>query len=112
MCLSLWACAESGGSGYGSDSGSDEEEAETGDVSKLQEMEMAMGTGVSPEAISKAKQSRSEKKARKVLLKLGLKNIPSESIIETISVYFLIGLCSLFTVCCFYLFFWRELGKE
>ena len=34
---------------------------------------MAAGAGISPEAISKAKQSRSEKKARKAMLKLGLK---------------------------------------
>ncbi len=31
---------------------------------------------MSPEAMSKAKQSRSEKKARKAILKLGLKNFP------------------------------------
>ena len=39
---------------------------------------MAMGTGVTQESISKAKQSRSEKKARKVMVKLGLKNVPGE----------------------------------
>ena len=34
---------------------------------------MAAAAGLSPEALSKAKQSRSEKKARKAMLKLGLK---------------------------------------
>ena len=72
----MFVPVESGGSSSVGDSGSEEEEAETGDVSKLQEMEMAMGTGVSPDAISKAKQTRSEKKARKCMLKLGLKNVP------------------------------------
>ena len=63
------------GSSSGGDSASDEDDNEMGDdVTKLQEMEMAMGTGLTSEAISKAKQSRSEKKARKVMLKLGLKN--------------------------------------
>lgn len=48
------------------------------DMTKLQEMEMAMGTGLTSDAISKAKQSKSEKKARKVMLKLGLKNVSGE----------------------------------
>jgi len=39
---------------------------------------MAMGTGVSSDAISKAKQTRSEKKARKVMLKLGLKSVSGQ----------------------------------
>ena len=46
------------------------------DITKLQEMEMAVGTGLTPEDISKAKQSKSEKKARKCMLKLGLKSYP------------------------------------
>ena len=48
------------------------------DMSKLQEMEMAMGTGLSQDAISKAKQSKSERKARKVMFKLGLKPCQGE----------------------------------
>ena len=71
-------------SGSGSESGSEEEEemttatgATSADVQKLQEM--AASAGVDPEALSqdaasKAKQSRSEKKARKAMLKLGLKS--------------------------------------
>jgi len=63
---------ESPGSSSAGDTGSDEDDNEMGgDMSKLQEM--AMGTGLSQEAISKAKQSKSERKARKVMLKLGLK---------------------------------------
>ena len=54
----------------------EEEEDEVGvsvpeDIQRLSE-----GAGISPEAISKAKQSRSEKKARKAMLKLGLKSFP------------------------------------
>ena len=45
-------------------------------MSKLPDM--AMGAGLSPEAISKAKQSKSERKARKVMLKLGLKPVAGE----------------------------------
>lgn len=37
------------------------------------------GVGVSSEAMTKAKQSRSEKKARKAILKLGLKQYPGIS---------------------------------
>ncbi len=44
------------------------------DITKLQEMEMAVGTGLTPEDISRAKQSKSEKKARKCMFKLGLKS--------------------------------------
>ena len=54
----------------------EEEEDEVGvsvpeDIQRLSE-----GAGISAEAISKAKQSRSEKKARKAMLKLGLKSFP------------------------------------
>lgn len=61
----------------GGDTGSDDDDQEVGgeDMSKLQEMEMAMGTGLSQDAISKAKQSKSERKARKTMQKLGLKHI-------------------------------------
>ena len=48
-------------------------------LSKLQEM-TGMGTGLSPEAISKAKQTKSERKARKVMLKLGLKHVEGMAI--------------------------------
>lgn len=46
-----------------------------GDVSKMQDVDLGMGTGLSQEAISKAKQCKSERKARKVMLKLGLRHI-------------------------------------
>lgn len=48
------------------------------DMSKLQDM--AMGTDLSQEAISKAKQSKSERKARKTMQKLGLKHIEGNSL--------------------------------
>lgn len=61
------------------DTGSDDDDRDASDdVSKLQEMEMAMGAGLSPDAISKAKQSKSERKARKAMCKLGLKHIDGE----------------------------------
>ncbi len=70
---------ESPPSSSGGDSASDDDENDVGDdITKLQEMEMAVGTGLSPEDISKAKQSKSEKKARKCMLKLGLKSYSGE----------------------------------
>lgn len=47
-------------------------------MNKLQDMEMTLGNVMTSDAISKAKQSRSEKKARKAMLKLGLKMVPGE----------------------------------
>ena len=73
------------GSASGSESGSEEEEEEDTTVAaagaitdpqKLQELAGVDAEGLSPDAISKAKQSRSEKKARKAMLKLGLKSHP------------------------------------
>jgi len=64
------------GSATGSESEEDDEE-EVGLPGNVQELsEAALGAGISPEAISKAKQSRSEKKARKAMSKLGLKVFP------------------------------------
>ena len=74
---------EDSGSGSGSESGSEEEEGTTTaasgapDPQKIQEMAAAAGVNpetLDPDALSKAKQSRSEKKARKAMLKLGLKS--------------------------------------
>ena len=45
------------------------EEVQSGDASALQ------GPGLQEELVSKAKQSRGEKKARKIMAKLGLKQI-------------------------------------
>lgn len=70
--------------GSGSDSGSDDDEGTTGatgagalaDPQKLQDMAGVDADALSGDAMSKAKQSRSEKKARKAMLKLGLKSHP------------------------------------
>lgn len=72
---------DSGRSSSGGDTGcSDEEDQEMGDVSKMQDMDLGMGTGLSQEAISKAKQCKSERKARKVMLKLGLRHIEGKKL--------------------------------
>ena len=56
---------------------SEEEEDDEVGVSVPENLrQLSEGAGISPEAISKAKQSRSEKKARKAMLKLGLKSFP------------------------------------
>lgn len=41
--------------------------------------DVAAAAGLTEEPVSKAKQSRSEKKARKILLKMGLKSVPGVS---------------------------------
>lgn len=75
LILNPPAFSESG-SATGSESEEDDEE-EVGLPGNVQELsEAALGAGISPEAISKAKQSRSEKKARKAMSKLGLKVFP------------------------------------
>ena len=72
----LWGTFSESGSATGSESEEDDEE-EVGLPGNVQELsEAALGAGISPEAISKAKQSRSEKKARKAMSKLGLKVFP------------------------------------
>lgn len=76
---------DSPASSSSAESGSEEEENDAGDdLTKLQEMEMAVGTGLTPEDISKAKQSKSEKKARKFMMKLGLKSYTGEWVCHSI----------------------------
>ena len=92
LCLSLSPppllhthTLESASSGA-SDSGSDDDEGTATataagaltDPQKLQEMAGVDAEGLSGDAMSKAKQSRSEKKARKAMLKLGLKSHPGQ----------------------------------
>lgn len=64
------------GSGSGTDSDSDDSmpDLEEGDVS-AQTNQVAQAAGIQEELVSKAKQSRSEKKARKSMSKLGLKQV-------------------------------------
>ena len=71
--------------GSGSDTGSDDDEGTTAATGagaladpKLQEMAGVDADALSGDAMSKAKQSRSEKKARKAMLKLGLKSHPGQ----------------------------------
>lgn len=70
------------GSGTESDSDDDIPELEdpvTGEQTAEQpgfSVDMAAAAGINEEPISKAKQSRSEKKARKAMSKLGLKGVP------------------------------------
>ncbi len=63
---------ESASSSPESASEDDDDDVGGDDTAKLQEM--VMGSNLSPDAISKAKQSKSEKRARKAMQKLGLKN--------------------------------------
>ncbi|XP_023228447.1 nascent polypeptide-associated complex subunit alpha-like isoform X2 [Centruroides sculpturatus] len=67
-------------SGSGTDSESEDSAAEVeipeGSGVKIQDQsQMAQAAGINEELVSKAKQSRSEKKARKVMSKLGLKQV-------------------------------------
>ena len=64
------------GSGSGTDSDSDDSmpDLEEGDVS-AQTSQVAQAAGIQEELVSRAKQSRSEKKARKSMSKLGLKQV-------------------------------------
>jgi len=66
----------SGCSGTDSDV-SDDSGAEGDDLKVSQaQSEMAAAAGITEELVSRAKQSRSEKKARKIMSKLGLKPVP------------------------------------
>ena len=66
------------GSGSGTDSDSDDStgmpDLEEGDIS-AQTSQVAQAAGIQEELVSRAKQSRSEKKARKAMSKLGLKQV-------------------------------------
>ncbi|VDI45007.1 nascent polypeptide-associated complex subunit alpha [Mytilus galloprovincialis] len=66
------------GSGSGTESDSDDStgipDLEEGDVS-AQTSQVAQAAGIQEELVSRAKQSRSEKKARKAMSKLGLKQV-------------------------------------
>uniref|UniRef100_A0A8W8NM79 NAC-A/B domain-containing protein n=4 Tax=Magallana gigas TaxID=29159 RepID=A0A8W8NM79_MAGGI len=64
---------DASGSGTESDSDDDVPELEDGDLQ--QQSQVAAAAGIPEELVSKAKQSRSEKKARKAMSKLGLKQI-------------------------------------
>jgi len=72
---------ESGGSDSDGDDSAPELEDGAGDDAALQHAhsEMAKAAGLPEELVSKSKQSRSEKKARKAMSKLGLKQIPGVS---------------------------------
>lgn len=63
------------GSGTESDSDDEPPELEEADGTPSITSDMAAAAGLMEEPVSKAKQSRSEKKARKALLKLGLKSV-------------------------------------
>ena len=63
------------GSGTESDSDDEPPELEEADKATNITSDMAAAAGITEEPVNKAKQSRSEKKARKALLKLGLKSI-------------------------------------
>ncbi|XP_013384299.1 nascent polypeptide-associated complex subunit alpha-like [Lingula anatina] len=67
---------EASGSGTESDSDDDVPDLEEADPATLQQQsQMAQAAGIKEELVSKAKQSRSEKKARKAMAKLGLKHV-------------------------------------
>ena len=97
--------AEESGSGSGSESGSDDDvdrttAAAVGLMTEAQQMAASVGVdpeALSSDAISKAKQSRSEKKARKAMLKLGLKGHPG---VEEFSV---VSLSHLFPLLCLWI---------
>ncbi|XP_069119954.1 nascent polypeptide-associated complex subunit alpha-like isoform X1 [Argopecten irradians] len=66
---------EGSASGTESDSSDSMPELEEGDAA--QQSQLAAAAGITEELTSKAKQSRSEKKARKAMSKLGLKQVQS-----------------------------------
>ncbi|XP_076354790.1 nascent polypeptide-associated complex subunit alpha-like [Tachypleus tridentatus] len=69
-------CAhESGTDSESEDSVPELEEPETSGAQSTSQEQMAQAAGITEEMVSKSKQSRSEKKARKVMSKLGLKEI-------------------------------------
>ncbi|XP_045208010.1 nascent polypeptide-associated complex subunit alpha-like [Mercenaria mercenaria] len=62
-------------SGSGTESESDDSMPELEDQDVAQQSRVAEAAGIQEELVSKAKQSRSEKKARKAMSKLGLKQV-------------------------------------
>merc|ERR1711909_215797 len=62
-------------SGSGTESESDDSMPELEDGDVAQQSKVAEAAGIQEELVSKAKQSRSEKKARKAMSKLGLKQV-------------------------------------
>ncbi|KAL4228474.1 hypothetical protein ACF0H5_011521 [Mactra antiquata] len=62
-------------SGSGTDSESDDSMPELEEQDLAQQSRVAEAAGIQEELVSKAKQSRSEKKARKAMSKLGLKQV-------------------------------------
>jgi len=65
------------GSGSGTDSDASDDSGAEDDLKLSQaQSEMAAAAGITEELVSRAKQSRSEKKARKIMSKLGLKPVP------------------------------------
>lgn len=63
-------------SGSGSDTDSEDSMPDLEDQDVAQQSRVAEAAGLQEELVSKAKQSRSEKKARKAMSKLGLKQVP------------------------------------
>ncbi|XP_013777262.1 nascent polypeptide-associated complex subunit alpha-like [Limulus polyphemus] len=66
---------ESGTDSESEDSVPELEEPETSGTQSTSQEQMAQAAGITEEMVSKSKQSRSEKKARKVMSKLGLKEV-------------------------------------
>ena len=75
--FSIWICFNSNNvSGTESDSDDELPELEEGDAGQPNiTSDIAAAAGLTEEPVSKAKQSRSEKKARKAMSKLGLKSV-------------------------------------
>lgn len=75
--FSIWICFNSNDvSGTESDSDDELPELEEGDAGQPNiTSDIAAAAGLTEEPVSKAKQSRSEKKARKAMSKLGLKSV-------------------------------------
>lgn len=77
MFSNIWICFKSDVvSGTESDSDDELPELEEGDAGQPNiTSDIAAAAGLTEEPVSKAKQSRSEKKARKAMSKLGLKSV-------------------------------------
>merc|ERR1712241_176317 len=71
--------ADDSASSDSDDEDSPPELEETDPTTLQQQSQVAAAAGLPEELVSKAKQSRSEKKARKAMSKLGLKAVPGES---------------------------------
>merc|ERR1712055_642232 len=67
---------DSASSGDSDDDDSPPELEETDPATLQQQSQVAQAAGLPEELVSKAKQSRSEKKARKAMSRLGLKPVP------------------------------------